>query len=186
MSERNRTVFTLPNFLSLLRLALIPIYVSLYKTAETPGQFFMAGGILMISCLTDLADGFLARKFRMVSTLGIVLDPVADKATQLTLAACLSARYPPLLPVLLLLIVKETFQLFAGLFFLRRGRMLSGALPEGKRSTAVLFTSLIVLVLFPGLPADAVSLLSGINLIFLSLSFFGYIREYGSFSRRGT
>ena len=64
--------------------------------------------------------------------------------------------------------------------------MLSGALPEGKRSTAVLFTSLIVLVLFPGLPADAVSLLSGINLIFLSLSFFGYIREYGSFSRRGT
>lgn len=182
MSDQNRTVFTLPNFLSLLRLALIPVYVTLYQSAETPGQFLLSGGILIVSCLTDLADGFLARKFQMVSTLGIILDPLADKATQLALAACLSARHPPLKPVLLLLIVKESFQLLAGLFFLRRGRMLSGALPEGKISTAVLFVSLILLVLFPGLPDAAVRLLSAVNLLFLSLSFFAYARKYASLS----
>ena len=173
-------ILTVPNLLSLLRLALIPVYILQYQA----GEFRLAGGILIVSCLTDWADGFLARKYDLVSTLGIVLDPVADKATQLALVYCLSSRYAVLRPMLYLLVVKEAFQLIAGVVSLKAQKMLSGALPAGKVSTAVLFVSLTALVLFPELPMVAVNLVAALDILALSVSFWAYLRVYASLLRK--
>lgn len=180
MSIKNwkKEVFTIPNFLSLFRLLLIPVYICIYLTAETTTNFIAAGTILTISCLTDMLDGKIARKYNMVSTLGRVLDPIADKATQFTLTLCLSLKYPVLYPVLVLFVIKESFQLIAAIIAYINGQMLPGALLIGKICTTVLFVSLISLVLFPELPAMTVNLVALVDACFLGCAFIGYILAY--------
>lgn len=173
-----KEVFTIPNWLSLFRLALIPVYLAMYRHAQRPGDYWLTGSILAISCTTDLLDGQIARRYGMISTLGKILDPLADKATQLTLTACLSVNYPNLYPLLSLLILKECFQLCAALWALQQGKMLDGALPEGKLCTGVLFSSLILLVFLPGLPPGMVRVFAWINGGFLLLSFRAYFFAY--------
>lgn len=74
-----KEIFTIPNLLSLFRLLLIPVYVTIYLNATTMEHYFLSAAILAVSCLTDMIDGKIARKFHMISNLGKILDPVADK-----------------------------------------------------------------------------------------------------------
>lgn len=173
-----KEIFTIPNLLSLFRLVLIPVYVVIYLNATQTEHYMIAAGILAVSCLTDLIDGKIARHFDMISTVGKILDPIADKATQFTLTLCLSLRYPVLRPVLVLFVVKECFQLTAGLVNLRRKKMLPGALLAGKICTTVLFISLILLVLMPSLPQSVVTAIAIIDAAFLAFSFVNYILAY--------
>lgn len=173
-----KELFTIPNFLSLFRLILIPVYACIYLTATEHDQFLLAGVILAVSCLTDMIDGKIARKFNMITTLGKVLDPLADKLTQLTLTICLSMKYPVLYPVLGLFVLKELFQLILGVVFLHRGKMLPGALLAGKICTTVLFISLIALVLMPDIHPTAVTAIAVIDAAFLMISFVSYVLAY--------
>ena len=173
-----KEIFTIPNLLSLFRLALIPVYVTVYLNAEEDWQYFVAGAILAVSCVTDLIDGKIARRFHMISTVGKVLDPLADKATQFALTLCLSVHYPVLRPVLVLFVIKEGFQLIVGIIHFRKGKMLPGALMAGKICTTILFVSLIALVLFPGIPHSAVNAIALVDTGFLIFSFVSYILAY--------
>lgn len=178
MTNWKKEVFTIPNFLSLFRLLLIPVYVYLYLNAERTSQYVAAGLVLALSCLTDMVDGKIARKCHMISKVGMLLDPVADKATQTTLLICLSMKYPVLYPVLALLVIKETFQLIALIIAYLNGKMLPGALFIGKVCTTVLFVSLIALVLFPEIPSQFVDLIAMVDAGFLGVSFVCYICAY--------
>ena len=180
ISNWKKEVFTIPNLLSLFRLALIPVYVGIYLNAKEPQEYVSAAVILAVSCLTDLVDGFIARRFHMVSVVGKILDPIADKLTQFTLTICLSVKYPMLQFVLLLFVIKEVFQVVMGLIHLRRGHMLPGALAAGKVCTAVLFLSLIVLVLFPQLDMAVVDIIAITDICFLSNAFVHYFFAYFS------
>lgn len=178
IKDWKKDLFTIPNMLSLFRLVLIPVYVVIYLNAQTSTDYFIAGGILAVSCLTDLIDGKIARHFNMISTTGKILDPLADKATQFSLIVCLTVRYPYIAVLLCLFVVKESFQLIAGLFTLRKGKMLTGALLSGKISTTVLFVSLILMVLMPNMDAKYIQLLIIVDCVFLLISFLGYARTY--------
>ena len=171
-------ILTIPNLFSLFRLALIPVYVRLYLNAAEPRQFHIAGAILAVSCLTDAIDGKIARRFHMISTVGKVLDPLADKLTQFTLILCLTLKHPALNPVLMLFAIKEIFQLSLGIIYLRRGQMLPGALQAGKICTAVLFASLTLLVFFPDVHRDLVRAIAITDGIFLSISLVSYYFAY--------
>lgn len=173
-----KEILTVPNAFSLFRLLLIPVYVSLYLHAQTREDYLLAGTVLAVSCLTDAVDGKIARKFHMISHVGKLLDPLADKCTQFTLTLCLSFRYPVLAPVLGLFLVKELFQLGAVLFHLRRGKALPGALFVGKLCTAIFFVSLIFLVLVPHMDTKIVTGIAFLNFSLLLLSFLCYIFAY--------
>ena len=173
-----KEIFSIPNLLSLFRIALLPLYVYIYLNATESSQYLVAGTIMAVSCLTDMIDGKIARRFNMITNLGKVLDPLADKITQFTLTLCLSLKYPVLHPVLLLFVVKEMFQLIAMIFFLRKGKALPGALMAGKICTTVLFVSLISLVLFPNLHPMAVDAIAIVDGAFLLFSFINYIFAY--------
>ena len=69
-----KEILTIPNILSLFRLVLIPVYVAIYLN----GDYYLAAGILAVSCLTDLIDGKIARHFILISTVGKILVPLAD------------------------------------------------------------------------------------------------------------
>lgn len=164
--------------LSIFRLLLIPVYVTIYLSADDNTDYLLASVILAVSCLTDLIDGQIARHFNMVSTLGKILDPLADKATQLTLIVCLTTRYWTLLILIGIFIIKEGFQLLAGGLRLRKGRMLKGAQITGKICTTILFISLLAMVMFPGMNLQQATILVIIDAIFMLIAFVDYVIVY--------
>lgn len=178
MKSWKKEILTIPNLLSLFRLALIPVYLNIYLKASARADYLTAGAILTVSCLTDMIDGKIARSCNCVSTLGKILDPLADKITQLVLTVCLSIRYPILLPVLYLFVIKECFQVFSGILALFQGKMLDGALFAGKICTSVLFVSLITLVVFPDLPSLIVLIFAAADVCLLFYSFCSYFLAY--------
>jgi cardiolipin synthase len=173
-----KEIFTIPNILSLFRLVLIPVYMAIYLDAGKPEDYYLAAGILSISCLTDLVDGYIARKFNMISNVGKILDPIADKLTQFTLIVSLAFRYPVLCYLIALFVVKESFQLIACGINLRKKKMLDGALLSGKICTTVLFVSLIAMVLIPGLQERMVTVIAAVDAVFMLIAFIDYIRAY--------
>ncbi len=69
----------LPNKLTLLRLILIPFFIMAFYLGFFAGHYFVALGIFVVASLTDFLDGYIARKYNMVTDLGKFLDPIADK-----------------------------------------------------------------------------------------------------------
>ena len=173
-----KEILSIPNLLSLFRLVLIPVYMLIYLNATQPSHYYVSAAILAVSCLTDLIDGQIARRFNMVTTLGILLDPVADKATQFALILCLAMRYPVLWYLVGTFVVKEGFQLIAGSMILRKGKILDGALITGKICTTVLFLSLILLIMVPTMSERHVAIITIIDIVFMIISFIGYILIY--------
>jgi len=184
IKDWKKEVFTVPNVLSLFRLALIPVYIVMYLNAVTTTDYYLAAAVLAVSCLTDMIDGKIARHFNMISTVGKVLDPFADKATQFTLIVCLAVRYPNLWYLVALFAVKEIFQLVAGLVNYKKGKMLKGALMSGKICTTVLFLSLIVMVMIPNLPPEVVNGIALVDGTFLIFAFSRYAYTYFSMDPR--
>ncbi len=178
IKDWKKEVFTIPNMLSLFRLILTPVYVVIYLNAQELSDYILAAAILAVSCLTDLVDGKIARKFNMISTVGKILDPLADKLTQFALILCLAVKYPILWSILGLFFVKEVFQLVAGIVNLRRGKMLKGALMSGKICTTILFISLIVMVLFPQLNPTIITVITVIDSLALLIAFIDYATAY--------
>lgn len=169
-----KEIVTIPNLLSLFRLVLIPVYATLYMRATTTADHIGAAAVLALSSLTDLVDGIVARKCHMISRLGIMLDPFADKMTQGVIILCLTIRHREILPLLLLFIIKEGFMLTMGCWLLRHGKMLDGALFAGKLCTTVLFVSMISLVIFPGMPTNGRVAICVICSVFMVVSLVSY------------
>lgn len=178
IKDWKKEIFTIPNLLSLFRLLLIPVYIIIYLNARNAADYYIAAGILAVSCITDLIDGKIARKYNMISNLGKILDPLADKATQFALILCIAHNHPILWYLVALFVIKEGFQLIAGGISLHNGKMLKGALFSGKLCTTVLFISLIIMVMFPALPNAAISLLTIIDTLFMLNAFIAYLVAY--------
>ena len=178
IKDWKKEIYTIPNLLSLFRLVLIPVYVLIYLNAKDAADYYLAAGILAVSCLTDMIDGKIARHFNMISAVGKILDPLADKATQFTLIICLTVKYNFLWYLVILFIIKESFQLIAGGVNLRRGKMLKGALFSGKICTTILFLSLIVLVMMPELTLNIVKVIAVVDAAFMLAAFIDYIIAY--------
>ena len=100
-----RFEWTIPNALSILRLLLIPVFAVLYLTSgDHPERLYWSVGALLLSGLSDALDGYIARRFNQISESGKLLDPLADKLTQVTVLVCVTVRCPALIPLLITLI----------------------------------------------------------------------------------
>ena len=110
---------TVPNWLCFLRIALIPVFSYLFIK-----EYFIPAFIIMIiAALTDLFDGKIARKFNQVSNLGKMLDPIADKLSQMAIVIILIYKYwgTYLKYILIMFIVKELLMLAGGALLLSKG-----------------------------------------------------------------
>ena len=180
IKDWKKDICSIPNLLSLLRLILIPVYITIYLNARESTDYYLAAGILAVSCLTDMIDGKIARHFNMITSLGKVLDPLADKLTQFTLILCLALKVENTLLWYLigLFVLKESFQLIAGSLRLRKGIMLKGALLSGKICTTILFVSLILMVMMPDMPLQTINIITIIDALFLLIAFGHYVVAY--------
>lgn len=183
MKIKAREIFSIPNLLTYLRFILIPFFVWAYLTATSPSGYFLAAVLILLSGFTDVADGFIARHFNMVTDWGKAVDPVADKLTQAAIAFCLVFRYPWMWILLALFIVKELYMGIASLILLRKGKKLDGAMWFGKASTAVFYLVMIVLIAYPPMPAAIAYTMMAVSGCFLLLAFVLYIPQYNRLYR---
>lgn len=174
MEKVKREALSLPNILSYLRILLIPAFTYLYFK----GEYISAALLVALSGITDMADGFIARRFDMITDWGKILDPVADKLTQAALIVCLLSRYRDMWLLVGVFFVKEITMGIAGLFALcKKKKKLSGAMWFGKVSTVVQFVAMTALFAFP-MPAGAVNAIVLTCAAFMLLAFVLYMREY--------
>lgn len=147
--KKKSQIFTIPNLLSFFRLCLIPLFVWLYCWRRS---YVLTACVLLLSGLTDLADGYIARRFNMTSNLGKALDPVADKLTQAAMMLCLLTRFRLMLIPLSIIVIKE---LVTGVFSLvvikKTGRVMSADW-HGKLTTLLLYAMMIIHVLWYDIP----------------------------------
>ena len=141
-------IFTIPNFMSLFRIVLVPFILWIYLR----GMYDVAAALVAISAVTDVLDGVIARKYHMESDLGKVLDPISDKLTHAALLVCLLTRYHYIWMLLVLLVVKELTMGAIGAVAVRRAERFASAKWYGKLCTAVFEISMIALMFFPNLP----------------------------------
>ncbi len=169
--DKNKQIFTIPNLLSAFRILLVPVIVWLYCGKQ---DYPLAAWTLVLSGVTDVADGFIARHFHMISELGKVLDPIADKLTQTAALACLLTRFQAMWWLLGLLVAKETFMTFMGLLVIRRTGAAYSAAWHGKLATCVLYAVIFTHIVWYSIP-PAVSyplVAAGVASMLLSLTLY--------------
>lgn len=146
---RKKDILTIPNMLSFFRILLIPVIAVLYCYYEA---YEAAVVVIILSGLTDIVDGKIARKFNMVSDFGKFLDPLADKLTQAAMALCLAVRYRGMGMLFLLMLVKESVLGTCALGALKATNTVNSAKWYGKVTTATLYIVMSLLFLFPDIP----------------------------------
>ncbi len=167
-------ILTIPNLLSFFRLCLIPLFMWLYCVER---NYLWTGIILIISGLTDTVDGIIARKFNMISDLGKVLDPIADKVTQAAMLFCLLTRFPLMIAPLALMVVKEFFMGVTGLLVIQKTGKVFGADWHGKVNTWLLYAMMIIHVFWYNIPDVVSKVLIGICVVMMLISLVLYGRH---------
>ena len=170
----------IPNILSAFRIILIPFFVH----QVIYGNILVAAIILITSALTDIVDGFLARRFNWVTNLGKVLDPAADKLTQVTVCVIFVIQFPQYWGFFAVLLFRDLVFLVGGAYFIKRKVKLSGAKWFGKVSTVLFFVSMIFIILFPGLPPVFVYALLSLTTIAAITAMILYVPEFVRYKRR--
>ena len=140
-------IITVPNGMSVLRILLVPVFAAFYLNGNLPA----AVTTLVISGLTDMLDGLIARRFNQITDLGKMLDPFADKLTQGVVALCIAIRFPSIRPLLLLFILKELLMLSCAVVLLKKHKRPCAAKWYGKVATVMFYMSVSAIVLLDGL-----------------------------------
>lgn len=137
----------IPNILTTARIILVPIYLWVFYTyGENKLKYAIL--ILIIAGITDILDGYIARKYNMITRLGTVLDPIADKLT--TFAVLLSLSSERLIPfwILLVLAIKEFILLLGGSYlYCFKDRKVVSANKFGKIASASFYLAVFFIIL---------------------------------------
>ena len=131
-SKYQDKILTVPNLLSAFRISLIPVIAWLYLIKK---NYMLTGVLVLFSGLTDVVDGLIARRFNMISDLGKILDPVADKSTQIVVAMLLATRFHLMLLPLIVGVIKEIFMGISGYLVVKKCGVVLGAEWHGKLAT---------------------------------------------------
>ena len=171
-----KQIFTIPNLLSFLRLCMIPLIIWLYCSQE---NYALTAAMLVLSGITDTVDGFIARRFNMVTDIGKALDPIADKLTQASVMFCLLTRFQMMLIPLLLLIFKELCNGIMSLVVIKKTGKDCCADWHGKVCTWLLYAMMFLHIVWFDIPREWSTVFISICVIMMTVSFGLYmIRNY--------
>ena len=170
-SRYKNKILTVPNVLSFFRLCLIPIIVWLYISKE---DYFWTLMVLLLSGLTDVVDGIIARKCNMISDFGKAFDPIADKLTQAAMLCCLVVRFNYMLIPLGMLVIKEVVTGITALISIKKTEQVEGAVWHGKLTTVVLYLMMAVHLVWFNIPTTVSLIMVGGCIGIMIMSFIMY------------
>ena len=144
----------IPNLISAARIFLVPLFVSYYLN----GKVTAAMGVVLLAAASDVLDGAIARRFNMVTRLGKILDPVADKLMQAAML-CAALETPAVWLLLGLHVLREAVLALTGLHVILVTGQVHSAKWYGKLCTAMIYACMGALLLFPRMPEHTASVL---------------------------
>lgn len=128
-----------PNILTLIRFLLIPIIITLLSQ----GKYVDAIIVFSISGITDILDGAIARKFDLITNFGKLIDPLADKFTQLSMLIMLTVKRIIPLWIVIVVFIKE-FCMICGASFLYGKELVVSSKWYGKAATTLFYIAIVV------------------------------------------
>lgn len=155
---KNNKILTIPNILSIFRIILVPFILWTYFIE----QYYISAGLLVLSGITDIADGFIARHFNMISALGKALDPIADKLTLLAVIIGLCFASKLMIILLTLFVIKEFIMGIQGLVIIKKTGTTYSSQWHGKLATFLLYLTMFINIVWVDIPNTAI-------LIFIAL-----------------
>ena len=172
-----KEALTIPNIMGYFRIALVPLYLILFFRALDGHAYWPIYVVIVVSGLTDFFDGKIARKFGMVTDIGKMLDPIADKITIGAIIISLAYKYHIVVPMIILYIIKEGYMAFMGMLQLKRGLKIEGAMWYGKVCTFMTYVVLLSLLVFHDMPQSVVTglvIFDIVLMLFTLFMYFGY------------
>lgn len=170
MSDKN--IFTLPNLLSVVRIMLIPFFLFYFLNGQIKYSLFF----LVLSGISDVLDGYIARKFNQTSELGKILDPVGDKLTQVSIVLGFAILYEGARPILVIFALKEIAMVIGGIIIFKNYKAVPGSQWWGKFATTLFYISVfIILVLGEKLSENQIIIILAITVTMMVFSLLKYI-----------
>lgn len=162
----------IPNILTTIRFFLIPVFYIIYFSSMK-NSMEIAIIIFLVSGITDILDGYIARKYNLVTKWGTVLDPLADKLMTLTVLFCLSSSKIIPFWIFILILFKELFMIIGGINLFKYKKVIP-AKYYGKLSTVLFYLSIIVMAFYTNI---------GIYILYaaLAMTLFAFIKYLISF-----
>lgn len=139
MKMQKEKIWNVPNVLTMLRMALIPVYWVVFMQ----GHRYWALAIFIIASLTDLADGYIARKYHLITNFGKLMDPLADKLMVLSVMLSLALKKMVPWAPLIILFAKELLMVLGGVLMLDKGLVVQ-AVRIGKIAQTCVVCSLVL------------------------------------------
>ena len=146
---------------------MIPVIVWLYCFQK---DYLWTTVIFIISGLTDIVDGFIARKFNMISDFGKAFDPVADKLTQIAMLFCLVTRFPLMLVPLVILIIKEALAAIMNMLTLKKAGYVVAAVWHGKVNTVLLYATMFIHIVWFTISPAVSNILIAVCIVMMLIS----------------
>lgn len=168
-------ILTIPNFISVFRILLLPLLAWQYCWEE---NYISSIIILLLSGISDVADGIIARRYNMVSDFGKIIDPIADKLTQCVMLGCLAVKYRILLLVSGIFVFEEGFLALISCFAMKKKNRVNGARWYGKVNTIIIYGMIAMLIILPGISSVAVNTMASVCIVTMTLSFLLYMNFF--------
>lgn len=152
-----------PNTLSVIRLLMVPLFVYLFLNKQVVAAVI----VFIVAGATDVIDGYIARRFNCTSTLGKVLDPLADKFLQLSAFLCLWIEGYIAWWMPLIYFIKELATALGALFIFKKSNFVVKSNVFGKFATVFVFGAVFVISLF----GDKIGVI-GVNAICIAVALY--------------
>lgn len=167
----------IPNILTIVRLILVPVFIIVFFS-KVPHAMLISFIIFIVSGLTDFLDGYIARKYNMVTKWGSIADPLADKLMSITVLLCLTIKDIIPMWVLLVIIIKEALMIVGGVILYNKGTFVPAKI-YGKIATALFYLAIVCLIFDKNLGR----ILVYITVLAALFAFYMYLENYIKFTK---
>ena len=174
----------IPNIITVIRIILVPVFVFFFcSDLENRKSIYLV--IFAVSGLGDVADGVIARTFHCESDFGKLMDPLADKLMQISVAICVATKMPQLMWVPVFLGAKELFMICGATGLLKKENIVVKSNWAGKLASVIYFFTFLTLMLFDNkLSKGVAQILCCLFVIFSVIALIIYVNKYKDQKRR--
>lgn len=166
----------IPNIITIFRIILIPIFLLVFHS-NMENRVLYSGLIFLVSGISDILDGYIARKYDLGTKLGAVLDPFADKL--MSFAVLISFTLSGLIPywILMLILIKEVIMIIGGaILYFKNENLVIPSNVFGKAATFLLYLSILSIAL--KLSFDISMILLILTVVFNIIAFINYLKIF--------
>ena len=171
----------IPNLLTTARLFMVPCFVFCFvRGSEQTMKYgvIYAASFFVLAALTDVLDGYIARKYNQITDFGKLADPLADKMMQIAAIACLALYGRISAWIFYVFLVKELLMLFGSARLLKRFKFVVYSKWSGKIATVLLFICIVIIMISPGISKGTATKMMTVCIVFTLVALFNYLQMY--------